>query len=286
MIKDEALNLALEALEEAHPKPYNESVIAHVEAITAIKQALVAPVQEPVAIVSGYYGGQCVVLPIDPARIFNSGTAFYISPPAQEFVCSTGLCHYKPKQEQNEKYPPEQWRERWYGSGSEKGWWIVCGRNRIAHLGVQVSSDEVSKVVDAHNRYKPTVQPKQEQDEPAPVQEPVNLHQVLTDPENQPNQYGVNFGMYGEKMMFKIGGQQFALDYEPDTENEFNFMRDMLIRAFSTFTHGVKTTPPHRTWVKLTDEEIEQGCKESWITEQAFQSAVWWAEAKLKDKNT
>jgi hypothetical protein len=43
---------------------------------------------------------------------------------------------------------------------------------------------------------------------------------------------------------------------------------------------------PQRTWVGLTDEEIEQGCKESWITEQAFQSAVWWAEAKLKEKNT
>ena len=45
----EAMKLALEALEEAHPKPYNESVISHVEAITAIKQALAAPVQEPVA---------------------------------------------------------------------------------------------------------------------------------------------------------------------------------------------------------------------------------------------
>jgi hypothetical protein len=43
---------------------------------------------------------------------------------------------------------------------------------------------------------------------------------------------------------------------------------------------------PQRTFVGLTDEEIEQGCKESWITEQAFQSAVWWAEAKLKEKNT
>lgn len=40
-----------------------------------------------------------------------------------------------------------------------------------------------------------------------------------------------------------------------------------------------------RTWVGLTDEEIEQGCKESWVTEQAFQSAAWWAEAKLKEKN-
>jgi len=39
-----------------------------------------APVQEPVAVVSGYYGGQCVVLPINPARLFNSGTAFYTAP--------------------------------------------------------------------------------------------------------------------------------------------------------------------------------------------------------------
>ena len=43
---------------------------------------------------------------------------------------------------------------------------------------------------------------------------------------------------------------------------------------------------PQRTWVGLTDEEIAQGCEESWVTEQAFQSAVWWAEAKLKEKNT
>ena len=46
------------------------------------------------------------------------------------------------------------------------------------------------------------------------------------------------------------------------------------------------TTPPQRPWVGLTDEEIAQGCKESWVTEQAWQSAVWWAEAKLKDLNT
>ena len=46
------------------------------------------------------------------------------------------------------------------------------------------------------------------------------------------------------------------------------------------------TTPPQRTWIGLTDEEIAQGCKESWVTEQAWQSAVWWAEAKLKEKNT
>ena len=49
--------------------------------------------------------------------------------------------------------------------------------------------------------------------------------------------------------------------------------------------HILRALRKQRTWVGLTDEEIEQGCKESWITEQAFQSAVWWAEAKLKEKN-
>lgn len=49
-------------------------------------------------------------------------------------------------------------------------------------------------------------------------------------------------------------------------------------------THPVLNKPA--AWVGLTDEEIEQGCKESWVTLQAWQSAVWWAEAKLKEKNT
>ena len=43
---------------------------------------------------------------------------------------------------------------------------------------------------------------------------------------------------------------------------------------------------PKRPWVGLTDEEIAQGNKESWVDKQAWQSAVWWAEAKLKEKNT
>jgi len=38
---------------------------------------------EPVAVVSGYYGGKCVILPLDTARIFNSNTPLYTSPPAQ-----------------------------------------------------------------------------------------------------------------------------------------------------------------------------------------------------------
>jgi len=45
------------------------------------------------------------------------------------------------------------------------------------------------------------------------------------------------------------------------------------------------THPPQRTWVGLTDQEIAQGSKELWVAQQAFESAVWWAEAKLKEKN-
>jgi hypothetical protein len=66
------------------------------------------------------------------------------------------------------------------------------------------------------------------------------IKQAIAAPVQEP----VEFGMHGEKMMFKVGVQQFTLDYEPDTQEEFNFMREMLIHAFSTFTPDVKTTPP------------------------------------------
>ena len=77
----------------------------------------------------------------------------------------------------------------------------------------------------------------------APQQEAHHLTQALTDPENQPNQYGVEFGMSGQQMHFKIGNQLFRLAYEPDDQQEFEFMKRMLIHAFSTFTPDVKTAP-------------------------------------------
>jgi hypothetical protein len=43
---------------------------------------------------------------------------------------------------------------------------------------------------------------------------------------------------------------------------------------------------PKREWVGLTVADIKQGFQESWVTEQAWQSAVWWAEERLKEKNT
>ena len=61
-------------------------IVLERKAITALREALAeqSAQQEPVAVVSGYYGGKCVILPIDPARIFNSNTALYTSPPARK----------------------------------------------------------------------------------------------------------------------------------------------------------------------------------------------------------
>ena len=41
-----------------------------------------------------------------------------------------------------------------------------------------------------------------------------------------------------------------------------------------------------KPWVDLTPEEIDEGNKQSWVSKQAWQSAVWWASEKLKEKNT
>lgn len=51
----------------------------------------------------------------------------------------------------------------------------------------------------------------------------------------------VEFGMHGETMFFKIGNQQFDLDYKPEEPGEFEFMKDMLLSAIPRITHGVKT---------------------------------------------
>ena len=53
--------------------------------------------------------------------------------------------------------------------------------------------------------------------------------------------HGVTFLMYGSKMAFKIGPQQFLLDYEPTEPGEFEYMRDAIIHALSHFTPSVNT---------------------------------------------
>jgi hypothetical protein len=60
---------------------------AFTRAADALRQAIdEAEKQEPVAYVDGYFGGHCVVQPIDRSRLFNSGTPFYTAPPKREWV--------------------------------------------------------------------------------------------------------------------------------------------------------------------------------------------------------
>ena len=71
-----------------------------------------------------------------------------------------------------------------------------------------------------------------------------------------------------------------------DTPHLWQFDNKQLIAFANLVAAKEREALAQRTWVGLTDEEIAQGCKESWVTEQAWQSAVWWAEDKLKEKNT
>jgi hypothetical protein len=91
--------------------------------------------------------------------------------------------------------------------------------------------------------------------------------------------------------------RELGLDYEPVAWAHYTTFNNLNTFKKSRFTATLSKketnaccvalyTAPQRTWIGLTDEEIEQGCKESWVTLQAWQSAVWWAEAKLKEKNT
>jgi len=84
----EALKLALDALENhcGNYKLDDAGCDRHDKAITAIKAALAQPEQEPVARVSGTYGGRFVYDPINPAAILPVGMALYAAPPAQEPV--------------------------------------------------------------------------------------------------------------------------------------------------------------------------------------------------------
>lgn len=53
-----------------------------------------------------------------------------------------------------EKASGALWRERWFGSGGKEGyegWSIVGGRELIAYLGREISSEAVSAIVMAHN---------------------------------------------------------------------------------------------------------------------------------------
>jgi hypothetical protein len=43
---------------------------------------------------------------------------------------------------------------------------------------------------------------------------------------------------------------------------------------------------PQREWVGLTDEEVDEATKERWVAKQSFEAGAWWANEKIKEKNT
>jgi len=43
-------------------------------------------VDAPVAYVTGYHNGRCVIAPLNPALLMPSGIALYIAPPRKEWV--------------------------------------------------------------------------------------------------------------------------------------------------------------------------------------------------------
>jgi hypothetical protein len=56
-------------------------------------------------------------------------------------------------------------------------------------------------------------------------------------------------------------------------------------RVEGAYTIPLYTAPPKREWQGLTDGDIAEGAKQSWVDKQAFESVAWWANAKLKEKN-
>ena len=98
---------------------------------------------------------------------------------------------------------PAAWIERWYGSGPERGWWIVCGRDHIAHLGpAEMSGEAASKIVSAHN----TSPPAQRQ----PLTDAqINDHRLALpyDGEDLPDPWDFKQGVRAAERAHGIGGE-------------------------------------------------------------------------------
>lgn len=75
---------------------------------------------------------------------------------------------------------------------------------------------------------------------------------------------------------------EFENDDPPKPQNEL----DIADRAYFAGKEAGIAEAVKREWQGLTDEDIAQGAKESWVDVQAFESVAWWADAKLREKNT
>ena len=100
---------------------------------------------------------------------------------------------------------------------------------------------------------------------------------------------GVQDGKKQERALWRLAeiGQEIELGISYEEANPPEPYCKRCGKKLGTEAYDVHTcTPIKKEWVGLTDEEIREGNKDSWVTRQAWESAVWWAEAKLKEKNT
>jgi hypothetical protein len=105
----------------------------------------------------------------------------------------------------------------------------------------------------------------------------------ITDPDG----YGTRFIPVGRYCHEAAEALRAALAQpEPEPVAWWHDMGDVVDLNASGRGTPLYFAPPQREWQGLTDEEIREGNRESWVTTQAWESAVWWAEEKLKEKNT
>ena len=67
------------------------------------------------------------------------------------------------------------------------------------------------------------------------------FQRILAEIDSKPVPAGLEFKMMGPKLAFVVGNQCFTLDYEPDSDDDAEFMRGMLCHALSGFAQDVKT---------------------------------------------
>jgi len=78
------LKQALEALEANRAYWFEKK-----QAVDALRERLAQPEQEPVAWVTGWHDGHCVIRAANPAAILPIGVALYTTPPRREWASMT-----------------------------------------------------------------------------------------------------------------------------------------------------------------------------------------------------
>ena len=65
-----------------------------------------------------------------------------------------------------------------------------------------------------------------------------------------------------------------------------NIMEDIRFYQIEQLDAAIAARKNKKEWQGLTDEEIREGNKDSWVTRQAWESAASWADENLTEKNT